>query len=56
MGDDILKENKIYNIGNLNQKISYVRLQVYCIKPTRIMIDKVLRIWELTLKTNDCKI
>lgn len=44
MGDDILKENKIYNIGNFEPKLCYVRLQVYCIKPTRIMIDKVLRI------------
>lgn len=50
MGDDInyrkiLKEKKIYNIGNCEQKNnSDVRLQVYCIKPTRIMIDKVLRI------------
>lgn len=50
MGDDnnyrkILKEKKIYNIGNFEQKNnSDVRLQVYCIKPTRIMIDKVLRI------------
>lgn len=36
---------KIYNIGNCEQKNnSDVRLQVYCIKPTRIMIGKVLRI------------